>query len=80
MYSLKSGFAQHNFLAGVCLNCSLRENDTVFRTYQFCTDELKQYLLPCEPEKKREIEATYEAGEISTSKLLAIFEKKMILS
>lgn len=77
---MKYGPAQHNFSAGVCLNCSLRERDSLFRTYQFCTDELKEYLLPCEPEKKREIESAYGAGEISTSKLLAIFEKKMIRS
>lgn len=60
---------EHNFVESVCSKCSLREKDSQFRAFQFCTDEMKNYVLFCRPEKKSEILFLYSSDPENLSEL-----------
>lgn len=49
----------HYFEAGVCLKCAIRQKDSEFRYYQFCTDELRVFNFLCESDRRVEIENIY---------------------
>jgi hypothetical protein len=55
--------SDHNFQNGICANCSLRQKDAVVKTYQFCQDELKVSILPCNPSQKEQIVHYYAETE-----------------
>jgi hypothetical protein len=60
-------FGEHEFVAGTCTKCSIREKDSEFRYYQFCTDELKEAAFGCEPEKRLKIEQIYSGSSDDVS-------------
>jgi hypothetical protein len=69
----------HFFVGDICEKCSIREKDSVRSSYQFCTDELKRYVLLCDPEKRQQIESIYSTIEEDRSfKLFQILQYRTV--
>jgi hypothetical protein len=70
--------SDHEFSRGQCIHCSIREQDSIFKMYQFCSDELREFAFVCDPTKNEEISKCYRStGDIVTA-LSALVEYRIV--